>query len=146
MKELPDGRWELDSAFEADRIGRVAAHGKSDVHRYFFSHQQGQLEYTSDEAEFFRREFEYGKLIINKTFAKRAEAGLKASEVPVLHPEDGEESRINSSEAAALLGALALSRQTLEEAVAQELATIEEAVGSHAEPVASLSGKAQHAA
>lgn len=145
MRELADGRWEIDSAFEADRIGRAAVHGRDDAERLFLNHRAGELPYTNDEIEFFRREQQYGKLVISRELAARAEAGLRASVVPRLRAPEHEQPRLNPYEAAVLLGALTLSRLSDEEAVQLELSAIEAQL-SQAPPPAGLQPASANAA
>ncbi|GEM_PF-6150685 len=80
MKEIHDGHWQIDSAFEAEIIARVAGFGQPDAHSKYILRHSRNLEVTSNELEFFNREQKYGKLTIGKSLAASAEAGLSAIE------------------------------------------------------------------
>lgn len=110
MKELSDGRWQIDSAFEADRIGRVAAYESKDGSSFlFFSHYRNRPLTINDEVEFLNRTLSRGPLVISKTAAKQAEKGLIASAIPKINTKE-DPSLIPSDEAAIFLAVLAMSR------------------------------------
>lgn len=127
MRELKDGSWVIDSAFEAQSLGRAAAHGREDVQRLVWTHKPGHLEETTNEAEFFRREQEFGKLVISKDLAEKAEVGLLActNVVHLMPVPEHNMPRLHPEAAKALLGALAMSRMSTEEAIHDQLAAIE---------------------
>ena len=111
MKELSDGSWRIDSAYEADRIGRVAAYGSVDKSKtYSLTYSKGNTLSFNNEVAFFNRTLKNGPLIISKTVARQAEIGLIASSVHQLRSEYNS-SLIPPKEAAIFLAVLALSRE-----------------------------------
>lgn len=78
MKKLEDGHLQIDTAFEANILGRVAMFGDSeDNTRHIFKHSPDVGE-THDELEFLGRDLKYGALVLTKRLTLIVETGLEA--------------------------------------------------------------------
>lgn len=78
MEVLDDGRWKLDSAFEARVIGRMATFGDpNEANAYIFKHS-GEAEPTGDERQYFERDIEHGPIVVSKHLSHAAWDGLQS--------------------------------------------------------------------